>query len=716
MNALNNIINPYIWLRYGFLFAVTLPAFAANPDPISQTKEAPKFSIENISASTSPGNLLVIKVSMNQPITNPPAGISLNNPARIYFDFPDTANALGKKSQDMGEGALRSYNIAQSGNRTRLVMNLTKPLVYETKIEGKILFISLKDETTGNITTSGTTAHFAEDRASEQELSLRDVDFRRGADGEGRIQVDLSGSGAGIDVRKQGKKIIVEFLKAALPPNLERRLNVVDFATPVQTVETYSHGKNVRMVIESTGQWEHSAYQADTKFILDVRSLAEDSRQFARGKPNKSGYVGEKLSLNFQNVEVRAVLQVIADFTGLNIITSDTVTGNLTLRLKDVPWDQALDIMLQAKGLDKRQVGNVILIAPRDEIAAKEKLSLEAQQQISDIEPIHTESFQMNYQKADAMQALLGDTSQQMLTKRGSVAIDARTNTLFVRDTPTQLEQVRKLLEQIDVSVRQVMIEARIVEASDLFSRNLGARFGVQQSSTITNRRLGVSGELAGPSGSATLAAGGTPTEVPPLNVNLPAAGVAGVLGGPAALALSLMKINDGALVNLELSALEADSQGRIISSPRVVTADQVEATIEQGTEIPFQQATSSGATSISFKKAVLSLKVTPQITPDDNIIMDVNVNQDTVGQVTPAGPAINTKRVDTQVLVENGGTVVIGGIFNRVENKSVNKVPLLGDIPLLGIMFRNSAKQDDKTELMVFITPRILKDSLNLH
>ena len=712
MNVLNTI-NPYIWLRCGLLFAVVLPTFAANPDPVSPAK-APQFSIENISASTSPGNLLVIKVSMNQPLTAPPAGISLNNPARIYFDFPDTSNALGKRSQDMGEGALRSFNIAQSGNRTRLVMNLTKPLVYETRIEGKILFISLRDETTENI-ISGTTAHFAEDRTSEQELSLRDVDFRRGVDGEGRIQVDLSGSGAGIDVRKQGKTIIVEFLKATLPPNLERRLNVVDFATPVQTVETYSHGKNVRMVIESTGQWEHSAYQADTKFILDVRSLAEDSREFARGKRNKNGYVGEKLSLNFQNVEVRAVLQVIADFTGLNIITSDTVTGNLTLRLKDVPWDQALDIMLQAKGLDKRQVGNVILIAPRDEIAAKEKLALEAQQQISDIEPIHTESFQMNYQKADAMQALLGDTNQKMLTKRGSVAIDARTNTLFVRDTPTQLEEIRKLLEQIDVSVRQVMIEARIVEATDLFSRNLGARFGVQNATDLGNRELGISGSLDGTQGSSSLAGGTAPAGVPPLNVNLPAAGLAGVLGGPAALGLSLLKINDGTLINLELSALEADSQGRIISSPRVVTADQVEATIEQGTEIPFQQATSSGATSISFKKAVLSLKVTPQITPDDNIIMDLNVNQDTVGQSTPSGPAINTKRVDTQVLVENGGTVVIGGIFGRVENKSVNKVPLLGDIPLLGIMFRNTAKQDDKTELMVFITPRILKDSLNL-
>ena len=355
------------------------------------------------------------------------------------------------------------------------------------------------------------------------------------------------------------------------------------------------------------------------------------------------------------------------------------------------------------------------MIAPRDEIAAKEKLELESRQQIADIEPIYTESFQMNYQKADAMKALLGDTNQKMLTKRGSVAIDARTNTLFVRDTPTQLEEIRKLLEQIDVSVRQVMIEARIVEATDLFSRALGVRFGVQDIENIGSRALGISGSLDGAQGSAGLAGCATSSGVPPLNVNLPAAGLAGVLGGPAALGLSLINLPDGALVNLELSALEADSKGRIISSPRVVTADQVEATIEQGTEIPFQQATSSGATSISFKKAVLSLKVTPQITPDDNIIMDLNVSQDTVGVATPSGPAINTKRVDTQVLVENGGTVVIGGIFGRTQANAVNKIPLLGDIPLLGVLFRNKLKQDDKTELMVFITPGILKDSLNL-
>jgi len=702
-----NRVNPHVWLGCSLLFAVALPTFAADPDPVPVTK-APEFSIENISASTSPGNLLVIKVSMNQPLANPPAGISLNNPPRIYFDFFDTSNAIGKNTQSMGEGGVRSINIVQSGKRTRLVMNLSKPLEYETKIEDKILFITLWDAMSENI-TSRTTTHFAENKPDEQKISLRNVEFHRGASGEGRIHVDLSGSGAGIDVRKQGKSVIIE------SPNLERRLNVVDFATPVQTVETLSHGENVRMVIESTGLWEHTAYQADSKFILEVRSLAKDSDKLTRGRPNQDGYVGEKLSLNFQNVEVRAVLQVIADFTGLNIITSDSVTGNLTLRLKDVPWDQALDIMLQAKGLDKRQTGNVILIAPRDEIAAKEKLDLEARQQISDIEPIHTESFQMNYQKAEAMMALLGDTNQKMLTKRGSVAMDARTNTLFVRDTPTQLEEVRKLLEQIDVSVRQVMIEARIVEATDLFSRILGVRFGVQNVEGIGSRNLGMSGSLDGLQGSSSLAGGTAPAGVPPLNVNLPAAGLAGALGGPAALGLSLIKIGNGALINLELSALEADSKGRVISSPRVVTADQVEAIIEQGTEIPFQQATSSGATSISFKKAVLSLKVTPQITPDDNIIMDLNVHQDTVGQLTTAGPAINTKRVSTQVLVENGGTVVIGGIFGRTENKAVTKVPLLGDIPILGLLFRTTFKQDDKTELMVFITPRILKDSLNL-
>ena len=669
--------------------------------------------IEEINVSAAQGNKSLIKIALKQPLASLPVGVTLSNPARIYFDFPDTVNALGKSTQSMGEEGLRSYNVIQAGNRTRLVLNLSRPAIFDARIENNTLFITL-DSAAAETGSASTHSRFTEPKSDTGKLSLQDIDFRRGTNGEGRIQVDLSKASARVDVRQQGKNLIVEFAGALLPKNLERRLDVTDFATPVQTIETFAQGENVRMIIEPKGTWEHAAYQSGNRFVVEVKPAAGDADGFAGGKNGQGAYKGDKLSLNFQNVEVRAVLQVIADFTGLNIITSDTVTGNLSLRLKDVPWDQALDIILQAKGLGHRQVGNVIMIAPRDEIAAKEKLDLESRQQITDLEPIRTESFQLNYQKAEEIRSVLSDANQKMLTKRGSVAMDARTNTLFVRDTPSQLEEVRKLIRKIDVSVRQVMIEARIVEASDTFSRNLGARFGVQNSSQAGGGfNLGTSGNLN--SSSSIASAGGGVGGGGNLNVNLPAAGIASVLGGPAALGLSLIKFNNGTLINLELSALQSDQKGRIIASPRVVTADQVEATIEQGTEIPFQQATSSGATSIAFKKASLSLKVKPQITPDDNVIMTLNISQNTRGQDTPAGPSINTKQVQTQVLVENGGTVVIGGIFSRTENDLVNKVPFLGDVPILGNIFKNNAKKDDKTELLVFVTPRILKDSLNL-
>lgn len=710
------VMNRYAWLGCTLLLAMLPLAIAADTEPVA----AAQYNIEDISVSASQGNLTVVKVTMNQPLTAPPVGISLSNSdsARIYFDFLSTSNALGKNILRIDEGGVRSLNIVQVGGRTRLVMNLSRPMNYVAAIEDKAVLITLRSVVAEP--TASATTHFAEVKPDRSQLlSLRDVEFRRGADGEGLVQVDLSDAGIGIDVRQQGKNIIVvEFIKASLPRNLERRLDVVDFATPVQTIETLTHGENVRMVIESKGSWEHSAYQTDTKFILKVKPVAEDLDRLANGKSGRGGFKGDRLSLNFQNVDVRAVLQVIADFTGLNIITSDTVTGNLTLRLKDVPWDQALDIMLQAKGLGQRQVGNVILIAPRDEIATKEKLDLESRQQISDLEPIHTESFQMSYQKADVIRTMLADPVQKMLSKRGSVAMDARTNTLFVRDTPTQLEELRKLLVKIDIPVRQVMIEARIVEAIDTFSRNLGARFGVQSNSV---NGLGISGPQAGSSGSSALAFGGSPSSSSNLfnNVNMPAIGAQGAaaaLGGPFTLGLSLIKINNGTLVNLELSALETDGRGKVIASPRIVTADQVEATIEQGSRIPFQQATSSGATSVVFRDATLRLRVTPQITPDNNVIMNLNVNQDSIGTVTTTGvPTINTKQITTQVLVENGGTVVIGGIFSRDENNLTNRVPLLGDIPLLGNVFRNNARRDNKTELLIFVTPRILKDSLNM-
>jgi type IV pilus assembly protein PilQ len=555
-------------------------------------------------------------------------------------------------------------------------------------------------------------AHFAEGRG-ESKHAIRDIDFRRGRTGEGRVVVDLSDTTTGIDIRQQGQNIIVDFLKTALPDNLRRRLDVVDFATPVQTISTFQQGENVRMVIEPRGQWDHNAYQSETQFVVEVKPVAPDAT------PKKGQYVGEKLSLNFQNVEVRAVLNVLADFTDLNIITSDSVGGSITLRLKDVPWDQAMDIILQTRGLDSRRNGNVIWIAPRDELATREKLALEAAQQITDLEQTRTEAFQMNYQKAGDVAKLLSDRTQPILSKRGSAVVDARTNTLFVQDTPTRLEEIRKLLAKIDIPVRQVMIEARIVEASDTFSKNLGVRMGLLEGGPASRN---IAGGIRGPNIGAELVNTGQAMGVvegipvingPGLNSNFPAAGLNSFNAG----AVSFILFNSSLtrFLNLELSALEADGKGKIISSPRVLTADQVEAVIEQGTEIPYQQATSSGATSVSFRKANLMLKVKPQITPDGNVIMTLDVNKDAPGATTPAGVQISTKHVKTEVLVENGGTVVIGGIFEQTERTDITKVPFFGDLPVLGRLFRNDSTTSQKTELLVFVTPRIVNERVTV-
>jgi type IV pilus assembly protein PilQ len=560
----------------------------------------------------------------------------------------------------------------------------------------------------------GQGARFAESKGDAKH-SIREVDFRRGRAGEGRVIVDLSDTSTGIDIRQQGQNIVVEFLKTTLPDNLRRRLDVVDFGTPVNLVSTFQQGENVRMVIEPKGQWEHNAYQSDTQFVLEVKPVVADpSRAAQRGR-----YTGEKLSLNFQNVEVRAVLNVIADFTDLNIITSDTVSGNITLRLKDVPWDQALEIILQTRGLDSRRSGNVIWIAPRDELATREKLALESAQQISDLEQTRTETFQMNYQKAADVQKLLSDPTQRILSKRGSAVVDARTNTLFVQDTPSRLEEVRRLLAKIDVPVRQVMIEARIVEANDTFSKNLGARLGLIELGPSGRRPLGgstglnVGGELVNTSQAAGFTTGVPTTNAGGLNANLPAAGLNAFNAGQ--FSFVLFNSSFTRFLNLEISALEADGKGKIIASPRVLTADQVEAVIEQGTEIPYQQATSSGATAVSFRKANLSLKVKPQITPDGNIIMTLDVNKDQPGANTPAGVQINTKHVKTEVLVENGGTVVIGGIYEQNDRTDITKVPFFGDLPYLGALFRNTTSTIGKTELLVFITPRIVNERLTI-
>jgi type IV pilus assembly protein PilQ len=603
-------------------------------------------------------------------------------------------------------------NVVQGSDRTRLVLNLRRPVAHEASLDGSTLVISLSEPAVAHTAPGGQVAHFAEGKA-EAKHAIRDIDFRRGRAGEGRVVVDLSDTSTGIDIRQQGQNVIVEFLKTALPDNLRRRLDVVDFGTPVTTVSTFQQGENVRMVIEPKGQWEHNAYQTDTQFVVEVKPVVADpSRESQRGR-----YTGEKLSLNFQNVEVRAVLNVIADFTDLNIITSDTVTGNITLRLKDVPWDQALEIILQTRGLDSRRSGNVVWIAPRDELATREKLALEATQQINDLEQTRTEAFQMNYQKAIDVQKLLADPNQRILSKRGSAVVDARTNTLFVQDTPSHLEEVRRLIAKIDVAVRQVLIEARIVEANDSFSKNLGVRFGYAETAN-TGRNIGglkpVFGAELGNTGQAAGLVIGTPSLTGPgLQSSLPAAGLNSFNAGQ----FSFVLFNAAAsrILSVEISALEADGKGKIISSPRVLTANQVEALIEQGTEIPYQQSTSSGATSVSFRKANLALKVKPQITPDDNIIMTLDVNKDQPGATTPAGVQINTKHVKTEVLVENGGTVVIGGIYEQTDRTDITRIPLLGELPFLGFLFRNNTTLSNKTELLVFITPRIVNERLTI-
>src|SRR4051794_16703330 len=656
------------------------------------------------------GGKTVVRVTTKEPLGNVPPNFAVSNPPRIAFDFPNTANGLGRSSQDISQGELRSMNVVQGTDRTRLVLNLRRPVMHEASIEGRDMLITLSEATVSQTAPGGQAARFADGRPDTKH-AIRDVDFRRGRSGEGRIVVDLSDTTTGIDIRQQGQNIIVEFLRTALPDNLRRRLDVVDFGTPVNTVATFQQGENVRMVIEPKGQWEHTAYQSDTQFVLEVKPVVADpSRVSQRGR-----YTGEKLSLNFQNVEVRAVLNVIADFTDLNIITSDTVAGNITLRLKDVPWDQALDIILQTRGLDSRRSGNVIWIAPRDELATREKLALEAQQQISDLEQTRTETFQMNYQKATDVQKLLSDPAQRILSKRGSAVVDTRTNTLFVQDTPSRLEEVRRLLAKIDVPVRQVMIEARIVEANETFSRNLGVRLGYNDRSARSAQggNLAVGAELINTGQFAGLVQGTPVLNGPGLQSSLPANGLNGFNAGQ----LSFILFNSAAtrILSLEISALEADGKGKIIASPRVLTADQVEALIEQGTEIPYQQATSSGATSVSFRKANLALKVKPQITPDGNVIMTLDVNKDQPGATTAAGVQINTKHVKTEVLVENGGTGVIGGIYRQNDRTDITKGPLLGDLPVIGWLFKNSTLTTGKTELLVFITPRIMNERLTI-
>ena len=681
-----------------------------------------QVSIQSINSSQQAGSE-VIRIELSEPLAALPAGFTVQAPPRIALDLPGVSNALGKNTVEINQGNLRSVSIAQSGDRTRLVLNLKAPAGYKAVIDGKSLVVSLDNNAPATLaSSSGQPTRFAES-LNRTQLSLRDIDFRRGSDGAGRVVVELPNNQVGVDIRQQGQSLVVEFLKSSLPDVLRRRLDVTDFGTPVQSITTTQQGDRVRMVVEPRGTWEHSAYQSDNQFVLEVRAQKVDPNKLVQG----TGYAGEKLSLNFQNIEVRALLQVIADFTNFNVVTSDTVTGNVTLRLKDVPWDQALDIILQAKNLGLRKSGNVILIAPKDELNAKEKIELEAKQQIAALEPLRTQSFQLNYAKAEDIAKGLtgqgstggGGTASRILSTRGSVVFETRTNQLFVSDIPSKLEEVQSLISKIDIAVRQVLIESRIVIADDSFGRSLGIRLGAADLRGVRggipgygvngDTRVTVGGNLNAVQ-SQTLQNGTSGVTASDTNfINLPATGQNGF--NPATFALSLFGASANRFLNLEISALEADGKGKVVSSPRVVTADQQKAIIEQGEELPYQVATSSGATSLQFRKANLKLDVTPQITPEGNVILDVDITNDSVGRNTAAGFAINTKHVKTQVLVENGGTVVIGGIFTQNDREDITKVPFLGDVPYLGNLFKTRTVSSSKSELLIFLTPKVVTD-----
>jgi type IV pilus assembly protein PilQ len=667
-------------------------------------------SLEDISFNTLPGNRLQIALRMAEPATTP-LSFTINDPARIALDLLETQNNLAQKTLPIGLGLARSIMTAEAKGRTRVVLNLAQLVPYSTEIDGNTIYLTLENEaglSRDTEITSSTAAIAGRATRSDPKLDqgITGIDFRRGTKGEARVIVNLSSNNIPVDVNQEGGKIIVDFVRTSLPQSLAHRLDVLDFSTPAKTVDAFQNGNNTRIIVTPVdSNFEHLAYQSDEVFTLELKTIPKEILE--QKTKEKFGYTGERLSLNFQDIEVRSVLQLIADFTNLNVVVSDTVSGKLTLRLKNVPWDQALDIILNAKGLAQRKSGNVLLIAPTEEIATREKLEMEAMAQVQELAPLRSEYIQVNYAKAEELAGLLAGDGGGLLTDRGKVSIDRRTNTLLVLDTAEKLESIRSLVARLDIPVRQVLIESRIVIANDDFNRELGVRFG-----SIRNTAEDGDGSIfTGNENALTNIINGE--EIPitdTLNVNLPSSGSMG------SLSLALARLPFGTLLHLELSAMQAEGRGEVISSPRVITANQKEAFIEQGVEIPYLQDSSSGATNVSFKKAVLSLKVTPQITPDDRIIMDLVVNNDTVGELFSGIPSIDTREVDTQVLVNNGETVVLGGIFEQIKADQVDKVPFFGDLPGIGGLFRRTIRQDDKSELLIFVTPKIIRDNIALN
>jgi len=683
----------------GLLMIGIMPAYAVDKMGAAQV-------LEEVGFVSLPGDRVQIKLSLSgvDEVASP-LSFTIDNPARIALDFPNTTSKVAKKVP-VGMGIARSINAVEAKGRTRVILNLVKMVPYETRIDGSDFYIILGSDAVTTVMPALEGGHMNKKsegvhQVIEKRHAIKNIDFRRGKKGEAHIIVTMSDATTPVNITEESGNVVLDFLDASLPEEFVRRLDVMDFATPVTIIDSFMEKRNARLVVKAEGEYEQLAYQANEIFTLEIAPLTAAEK--AEIKRDKFGYTGERLSLNFQDIEIRAVLQLIADFTGINMVTSDTVQGSVTLRLQSVPWDQALDLILKTKGLAKRTQGNVMLIAPSEEIAAREKQEFESQKQVDELAPLFSEVIQINYAKAKEIAAILASSNSSMLSSRGSVSVDERTNNLLIRDTPDKLEDARRLIDELDIPVRQVLIESRIVVASDDFRRDVGSRFGVNGTKVRGNTNSEVtSGSLNG----TTQAIRGDDLEFNDrLNINLPVIGDAGSFG--------FAVLGNNFLLEMELSAMQAEGKGEVVSSPRVITANQSTGIIEQGVEVPYQQAASSGATAITFKKAVLSLEVTPQITPDDRIIMDLIVKKDNVGDVVSGVPSIETREVQTQVLVENGETVVLGGIYEQLTREVHEKVPFFGDIPIIGVLFRRTLTEDDKDELLIFVTPKVLKESL---
>jgi type IV pilus assembly protein PilQ len=689
------------------LAAVTFTARAADP-----------VKLTSIDVQTLSGSQVQLKLHMDGAAPEP-LPFTIDKPARIAFDLPNTTLALASRRIDVRSGGVDTVLAAEANGRTRLVVNVDSLMPYTTKVEGNDIIVTLGQQPGAEVGKPATARASTVTGAASAERAIRTIDFRRGSDGTGRVIVQLTDPRTPVNVRQEGNQIVVDFAGTLMPKNLMRRYDVMDFATPVQTVDAVRVEGSSRLVISAQGDFEQLAYQSDNQYTIEIKpSLKRNAQE------EKKEYTGERLTLNFQDIDVRSVLQLLADTSGQNIVVSDSVTGNLTLRLQNVPWDQALDIVLRTKGLDKRRQDNVIIIGPTEELATREKAELAAHKEVQELSPTHTEFMQVNYAKVADLQKLIKNTNakESMLSPRGSLSIDERTNTLLVQDTSDKLADIRRLVQTLDVPVKQVLIEARIVIVSDTFERDLGARLGFSGFQAGNNSLLTLSGNNVGTD--STIASAHPPSAAPSgfinfptldnrYQVNLPAANTNGSIG------LSLL--SGRTLLDLELSAAQNEGKSETVSSPRVITANQKQATIMQGVEIPFQESASSGATTTQFKNAVLSLKVTPLITPDNRVILDLDVADDSVGQqVTSATggsvPSIDTREIITQVLVNDGQTVVLGGILDTTRTRQANKVPFFADIPVLGYLFRSTTNINNKTELLIFITPKILREGSNLY